>query len=206
MFNDKQKMIIENTEEFVKNFMKNYDDSHNFAHVIRVKNMATIIAQSENLTNDEIFEIQLSALTHDINDHKYTTDLFAQETILEDFFKDFFKDFLEKNIMQNVIKMACNVSLSKETALEYEGVKIICKKLHCVQDADRIDSLGAIGITRYFAFGMNVNKSNISDIIDNIDKRTSILIKHIKTDMGQKIAKEKYMIIKAFLEDYKQSM
>lgn len=201
MFNDNQKMIIENTEEFVKNFMKNYDDSHNFAHVIRVKNMATIIAQSENLTNDEIFEIQLSALTHDINDHKYTTDLFAQETILE----DFFKEFLEKKIMQNVIKMACNVSLSKETALEYEGIKIICKKLHCVQDADRIDSLGAIGITRYFAFGMYVNKSKISDIIDNIDKRTSILIKHIKTKLGQKIANEKYMIIKAFLEDYKQS-
>jgi uncharacterized protein len=202
MFNNNQIRIIEATEEFVNDFMKSYDDSHNFAHVIRVKNMATIIAQSENLSIDDIFEIQLSALTHDVNDHKYTTDLYAQETILE----EFFKDKLDKNIMQNVIKLACNVSLSKETALEYEGVKIICKKLHCVQDADRIDSLGAVGITRYFAFGMHVNKSKISEIINNIDKRTSILIKHIKTRLGQKIANEKYAIMKAFLEDYNQSI
>ena len=65
-----KKEILKKTEEFAKDYMKNYDDSHSFAHVIRVANMATKIALSENLSEDQIFIIQLAALTHDINDSK----------------------------------------------------------------------------------------------------------------------------------------
>jgi len=201
MFTEKQERIINETEEFVKDFMKNYDDSHDFAHVRRVKNLATIIAKSERMSNDDIFEIQLGALTHDINDHKYTCDLFAQETILE----EFFESKLDKNTINNVLKIACNVSLSKETAQEHNNIQINCKKLHCVQDADRIDSLGAIGLTRYFSYGMKKNNGSIVDIIKNIDMRTTILIQHIKTNLGKQIAAEKYEIIKLFLDDYKET-
>ena len=201
MFTEQQQAVLAETEKFVSEFMKSYDDSHDFAHVLRVKKLATTIAQSENMTEDEIFEIQLGALTHDINDHKYTCDLFAQEIILE----DFFADKLDKQTVQNVIQIACNVSLSKETACEHNGKHMNCKKLNCVQDADRIDSLGAIGITRYFSYGMNKNKSTIKDIIQNIELRTSILIKHIKTDLGKQIAAQKYKIIEMFMDDYKYS-
>jgi len=202
MFTDKQLQIIQETEEFVKNFMKNYDDSHDFAHVKRVKKLATIIAESQGLiNNNDIFEIQLGALTHDINDHKYTCDLFAQESILE----EFFADKLDKDTLENVLQIACNVSLSKETAQEHNNIYIHCKKLHCVQDADRIDSLGAIGLTRYFSYGMKKKNGSIVDIIKNIDMRTSILIQHIKTDLGKQIAAEKYKIIKLFLDDYKKT-
>jgi uncharacterized protein len=198
---DEQNHIIKLTEDFVKYFMKHYDDSHDFAHVKRVKNLATILAKSEEMTNDDIFEIQLGALTHDINDHKYTCDLFAQETILE----EFFADKLDKETLENVIRIACNVSLSKETAQEHNNIYIHCKKLHCVQDADRIDSLGAIGLTRYFSYGMKKKNGSIVDIIKNIDTRTSILIQHIKTNMGKQIAAEKYQIIQSFLDDYKKT-
>jgi uncharacterized protein len=198
MFTDKQRQIITDTENFAQNFMKNYDESHDFAHVIRVKNLATLIAQSENMTSNDIFEIQLGALMHDINDHKYTCDIFAQEIIIE----QFFKNKIDEHIIKNITKIACNVSLSKETTLEHNGVFIKCAKLHCVQDADRIDSLGSIGITRYFMYGISQKNSNIKDIIKNIDIRSSILIKHIKTEMGMKIASQKYEIIKMFIDDY----
>jgi uncharacterized protein len=201
MFTDKQIHIIQATENFVKDFMKHYDDSHDFAHVKRVKNLASIIAKSEDMSNNDIFEIQLGALTHDINDHKYTCDLFAQETILE----EFFTDKLDKETLKNVLQIACNVSLSKETAQEHNNIYIQCKKLYCVQDADRIDSLGAIGLTRYFSYGMKKKNGSIKDIIKNIDTRTSILIQHIKTNMGKQIAAEKYQIIQIFLEDYKKT-
>jgi HD superfamily phosphohydrolase YqeK len=62
-----KKELLRRTEDFTKGYMKNYDDSHNFEHVIRVKNMATKIAISENLSEEQIFIIQLAALTHDIN-------------------------------------------------------------------------------------------------------------------------------------------
>lgn len=198
MFSKEQIKVIEETTEFVKDFMKNYDESHNFEHVIRVKNMATTIAISENLNTDEIFEVQLGALTHDINDHKYTNDIYAQELIL----KDFFKNKLDNDIISNVIIIACNVSLSKQTTLEHNNIHINCKKLKCVRDADRIDSLGSIGITRYFIYGIKKTNSTMKEIITNIETRTNILIKHIKTNLGKEIAEKKIKIIRDFIEDY----
>ena len=198
MFTPEQIKIIEETIEFVKEFMKDYDESHNFEHVIRVKNQATKIAISENLTSDEIFEIQLGALTHDINDHKYSKDLLAQELIL----KEFFKNKLNDDIIKNVITIACNVSLSKQITLEHNNIYINCKKLDCVRDADRIDSLGSIGITRYFIYGIKKNNCSVIDIIKNMEMRTNILINHINTNLGKEIAEKKIKLIKDFIEDY----
>lgn len=202
MFSIEQYRVLHATEEFVRNFMKDYDDSHDLAHVLRVKHLATIIAQSEGLTTDELFQVQLGALTHDIHDHKYSDDLIAQEVILE----EFFSNKLNNYVMKEVIKVACNVSLSKEIVLEHNNIFIDCKKLNCVRDADRIDSLGSIGITRYFSYGIRKNKSNIPDIMKNIEIRTNVLIQHIKTELGKQIATKKYRIIQEFIEDYKISI
>jgi len=182
--------------------MRDYDESHNFAHVIRVKDQATLIAIDEGLTNDDIFEIQLGALTHDINDHKYTQDLFAQEQIL----KEFFNDKLNKDVMFNVIEIACNISLSKETSLKTNNIIIKSKKLDCVRDADRIDSLGSIGITRYFTYGIKKNNSNVNEIINNLELRTNVLINHISTKLGKELAEKKYNLIKEFIKDYRNSI
>lgn len=202
MFSKYQYNIINETIKFVKDFMRDYDESHNFAHVIRVKDQATLIAIDEGLTNDDIFEIQLGALTHDINDHKYTQDLFAQEQIL----KEFFNDKLNKDVMFNVIEIACNISLSKETSLKTNNIIIKSKKLDCVRDADRIDSLGSIGITRYFTYGIKKNNSNVNEIINNLELRTNVLINHISTKLGKELAEKKYNLIKEFIKDYRNSI
>lgn len=198
--------IIDKTEVFIKEYMKGYDDSHSYEHVMRVKRLATEIAISENLCEQDIFEIQLAALTHDINDHKYRVDNETQEETLA----KFFKDILDVETMNNVIKMACNVSLSKELAYAsaattgtglYNSIK-----LDCVRDADRIESLGSIGISRYFTYGILKNNNDIDSVIKNIESRTAILIKHIKTNMGKMISIKKYNIIMVFIEDYYSSV
>lgn len=194
-----KKEILKKTEEFAKDYMKNYDDSHSFSHVIRVANMATKIALSENLHEDQIFIIQLAALTHDINDSKYKDTEETQQDILRKFFNDLFED---KDIIENIVNIACNVSLSIELSNNnYERCKD-CIELDCVRDADRIDSLGSIGISRYFMYGIVKNKSNISDIINNIENRTNIIMNNIKTNMGRNISYEKYKVIQIFIEDY----
>lgn len=198
-FTEKQNKIINETEYYVKNYMSNYDISHDFNHVIRVKNLATIIAISEDLLIDDIFIIQLGALMHDIADHKYCSEIFTQEKII----RKFYENSLEKNIIDEIVKIACNTSLSKEYNNE---ASIICKKLYCVQDADRIDSLGSIGISRYFAYGLVKNTSTIDSIVENIEYRTNILMKHIKTPYGKSQAEKKYAIISSFIEDYKNSI
>ena len=79
-------------------------------------------------------------------------------------------------------------------------------ELDCVRDADRIDSLGSMGISRYFTYGIVKRQSNIKSIIENIENRTNILMNNINTDMGKNISKNKYNIIKMFIEDYKDTM
>ena len=198
-FTEKQKKIIEDTELYVADYMSNYDISHDFNHVIRVKNMATTIAISEDMLSNDIFIIQLGALMHDIADHKYCSEIFTQENII----RSFYENILEKNEIDEIIKIACNTSLSKE----YNNEKpVICKKLYCVQDADRIDSLGSIGISRYFAYGLVKNTSSIDSIIKNLEFRTDVLMKYIKTSYGKAQAEKKYAIITSFIEDYKNSI
>ena len=194
--------IIDKTETFVKEYMKEYDDSHSFQHVLRVKNIATKIAISENLSDNEIFQIQLASLTHDINDHKYRVENETQEETLI----KFFKDMLDFQTMENVITLACNVSLSKEMVNINNSDNYNSILLDCVRDADRIESLGSIGISRYFMYGILKNNNNIDTVIKNIESRTSILIEHIKTNMGKIISYEKYKIIRMFIEDYHSSM
>ena len=194
--------IIILTEDFAKDYMKKYDDSHSFDHAMRVKNMATTLAISENLNEEQIFIIQLAALTHDINDSKYSNNNEdTQENVLRGFFNNLIDD---KSILENIIDIACNVSLSHELAKTSSSYKSI--ELDCVRDADRIDSLGAIGISRYFTYGIVNKQSNISSIIDNIENRTNILMNNINTDMGKKISIDKYRIIRMFIEDYRDTM
>ena len=200
--------IIILTEDFAKDYMKNYDDSHSFEHVMRVKNMATTLAISENLSEEQIFIIQLAALTHDINDSKYSNNNDdTQENILRTFFNNLIDD---RDKLENIIRIACNVSLSVELANTNNDTKPSSSyksiELDCVRDADRIDSLGAIGISRYFTFGIVKKQSNISSVIENIENRTNILMNNINTDMGKKISREKYKIIRMFIDDYRNTM
>jgi uncharacterized protein len=198
--------LLRRTEEFAKDYMKTYDDSHSFEHVVRVKNMATKIALSENLSEEQIFIIQLAALTHDINDSKYkNVDVDeTQQNILRKFFDNLIED---KDILETIINISCNVSLSVEL-FNNDNYNICnnCIELDCIRDADRIDSLGSIGISRYFTYGIIKKNSNINDIIDNIEKRTSKIMNSIKTNMGKNISYEKYKIIKMFIDDYYTSM
>lgn len=198
--------LLRITEEFAKDYMKTYDDSHSFEHVVRVKNMATKIALSENLSEEQIFIIQLAALTHDINDSKYkNVDVDeTQQNILRKFFNNLIED---KDILETIINISCNVSLSVEL-FNNDNYNLCnnCIELDCIRDADRIDSLGSIGISRYFTYGIIKKNSNINDIIDNIEKRTSKIMNSIKTNIGKNISYEKYKIIKMFIDDYYNSM
>ena len=196
--------LLRITEDFAKDYMKNYDDSHSFEHVIRVKNMATKIALSENLSEEHIFIIQLASLTHDINDSKYRDVDETQQNILRKFFDNLIED---KDILETIINISCNVSLSVEL-FNNDNYNVCnnCIELDCIRDADRIESLGSIGISRYFTYGIIKKNSNINDIIYNIEKRTNKIMNSIKTNMGKNISLDKYKIIKMFIDDYYNSM
>jgi len=197
--------IINKTELFAKEIMDTYDDSHNFSHALRVKCLATKIAVSEKLNDSEIFEVILASLVHDIGEHKYR----GKET-QEEKLKNFFEKILDTHITDKIVYLACNVSLSKEVEMNNANTKNICynlnKQLNCIRDADRIESLGSMGISRYFTYGIEKRKNKIDVIIKNIEWRTEILIKNIRTEMGKKISQDKYAIIKLFIDDYNNTI
>lgn len=189
--------LIKETELFVRDKMKDYDVSHDINHILRVKKMAIKIADKEKLNDDEKLEVILGSLTHDIGDLKYTNDVNEQKKIIY----EFYKDKLDNKIIDNIVYIACNTSLSKEV-LNIDKIDNTNIKLKCVRDADRIDSLGSIGIFRYISYGLIKKNSNFNDIIINLKNRSKLLMKFIKTKYGKKIAKRKYKIIKKFIKDY----
>jgi len=158
--------------------MNNLNDvSHDYKHIKLVVKYSSKIAKDEGIKNPKyLFQIRMGALLHDIGDHKYTNE--NQKKILWKFLNKFKK--LNKIDKREIVEIASNVSLSKED-------NRINKKLDIVKDADRINSLGSIGIMRYISYNIiNNDEPDFNEIIENMKRRTKKIIKYLKTTSGKK--------------------
>jgi len=179
--------------------MNNYDVSHNFDHIERVVKLSEYISFKENIiSNKDIFHIKMGALLHDIGDNKYINNNITQYKIINNYLN---KLNINCNDKKEILNIACNISLSKdtETLFNYKYIK-----KYIVQDADRIDSLGSIGILRYVSYNIiKLNNSNFDNIVYNIEERTNRLMNKIKTNTGKELANKEVKIIKDFINNYK---
>jgi len=194
VFNKNQLIILKETGEFVKEYMNNLEDiSHDYNHIKLVVKYASKIAKKEGIKNSrDLFQIRMGALLHDIGDHKYTNE--SQKKVLSKFLGKFKK--LGKMDKREIINIASNVSLSKEDGK-------INKKLDIVKDADRINSLGAIGIMRYISYNIiNSQKPSFNEIIRNMRQRTKKIMRHLKTQSGRELSKKHLHLISLFLNNY----
>ncbi|ORY28596.1 hypothetical protein BCR39DRAFT_534288 [Naematelia encephala] len=146
---------IRAAEELVKAHMARYDPSHDWHHVNRVRNTAIRIASSLDPRPD-LLVVELAALFHDLTDSKYDPNLPLEEVLLT-FLKNPSTEFtLSASQLGLVLMIVPNVSWSKETKLRaadlWKGWYETCVELHCVQDADRLDAIGAIGLLRCAAY------------------------------------------------------
>ena len=133
---DKTK-IIKNTIEFVKQKLTGDSSGHDWWHIFRVWNMSKRIQEKEG---GNLFIIEMAALLHDVADWKFYENEEEGEKIIVDFLN---RHELETDeIIKNVSFKGAGV---KDKMISTEG-KI-------VQDADRLDAIGAIGVGRTFAFG-----------------------------------------------------
>jgi len=195
VFNKYQLLILKETKYFVKEYMTNLDDiSHDYKHIKLVVKFSSKIAKKEGINNSkDLFQIRMGALLHDIGDHKYTNE--CQKSIIRKFLNKFKK--LRKNDKKEIIEIASNVSLSKED-------NRINKKLDIVKDADRINSLGAIGIMRYISYNINnSDEPSYDDIIKNMKERTKKIRRNLKTKSGKKMSRKHLRLISSFINNYK---
>ena len=205
--------IIIKTQEYVKNILKNEYTGHDYYHAIRVKNVANKILQKEGGNS---FVINIASLLHDVIDDKIQDSLSPDCQKFDDFFNSL---TIDKSTKEEILFVINNMSFSKMLSNKVS----ITKELAIVSDADKIDSLGAIGIARTFAFGSKVgNKIYDPEILPEVNltqeeykrkgrKTTSLnhfdekllqLDKYLLTQTGKEIAKERIEFIKIFKEKF----
>ncbi|KJE91173.1 metal-dependent phosphohydrolase [Capsaspora owczarzaki ATCC 30864] len=143
--------IISTAEAFVREQMLGNDASHDWAHVDRVRNVAVRIAKREQAANPAIdLEIvELAGILHDVGDFKYSGSETAGEEMVVAFLKD---QGYAADRAERVAYIVGNLSFRKELG---KGAQAHAEpiELQIVQDADRLDAIGAIGVARCLTFG-----------------------------------------------------
>jgi len=198
------KDIIHKTEIFVKDYMDNLNDiSHDYNHIILVVKLAKKLANLEGIYKTrDLFHIIMGALLHDVGDSKYSNE--KQSSVIQRYLVRF--KHLKPYDKSEIVRLASNISLSKDN-----NDNLNCRitkrnlKLFIIQDADRINSLGAIGAMRYISFNVINNKEpSFDEIIANMEKRTMKIKRCLKTSSGNRIASKNLKFIFTFIDNYKE--
>ena len=166
---------------------------HDAAHSLRVYKNALLIAEKEPSCN--LMVVSLATLLHDADDHK----LFDTEGNANA------RAFLEKNnIPDKFIEEICEaintVSFSRNRGKHPNTIEGMI-----VQDADRLDALGAIGIARTFSYGGEHGRS-LEDSIRHFYEKLLLIKDGLNTDTAKETALKRHSILETFLEEYKAEL
>ncbi len=204
-------MMIENTIEYVKRIFAGDSSGHDYHHTMRVYRLAVQIAKKENA---DLQTVQLAALLHDVDDAKLSPETCAT--------KKNAVDFMESNGVDNqIIKTVCKI-IEEVSFAGTDSVVPSTIEGKCVQDADRLDAMGAIGIARAFAYGgskgrkiydpeikplMNMSKEEYrknenSTSINHFYEKLLLLRDMMNTETAKKMAGHRQVIMENYLEEF----
>ncbi|RPD94591.1 HD domain-containing protein [Aureibaculum marinum] len=207
-------LIISNTITFVKKTLKGAEGGHDWFHIERVYNNAKLISKTEKADK---FVVALGALLHDIADAKFHA---GDETIGPKVAREFlFKQNVDNVIIEHVIKIIENISY--KSSLANTSAKFSSIELDIIQDADRLDAIGAIGIARCFNYGGFKNREiynpdippNLNMTKEEYKKSTSPTINHfyekllllkdkMNTKTGRKLAEKRHVFMENYLNQF----
>jgi len=204
--------IIQNTIQFVKEKLEGAEAGHDWFHIERVLKLSKKIAQTEDC-NLEV--VELSALLHDIADPKFHK---GDETVALKISREFLESQnAEEEIIQQVLFIIQNISFKNRNEVPAD----LPIELKIVQDADRIDAIGAIGVARTFNFGgfknnlmyhpniqpkLNMSKEEYKKsngtTINHFYEKLLLLKDLMNTNEGKKIAEERHQFMLTFLDQF----
>jgi uncharacterized protein len=191
------------TEEFVKQNLKGYDSGHDWWHIVRVRKLASFINNMELLSDP--FTVDIAALLHDTADSKFAGRDNEQSYIM-------INDFLDSSGMSDIRDQVLNVIKKVSFSSKHKTENPDDPLLRVIQDADRLDAIGAIGIARAFNYGGfrnnpiyfpgeetgNTGISTIGHFYDKLLKLKGMM----NTTTGHKIAEERHEILEKFLKQF----
>ena len=208
--------LINKTISFVKKELENAEGGHDWFHIERVYKNALLIADSEVC---DISIVKLASLLHDIADSKFHPDASGgDETIGPRIAREFLiSNAVEEATIQHVINIIENISFKGgKTEKTFSSVE-----LDIVQDADRLDAMGAIGIARTFNYGgfknralYNPNiapnlhmskeeyKNSEAPTLNHFYEKLLLLKDKMNTETGRQIAKERHQFMETFLSQF----
>lgn len=206
------KNLIQNTVEFVKEKLEGAEAGHDWFHIERVWKLAKKIAETESC-NQEV--VELAALLHDIADPKFHN---GDETLALRVSREFLESQnAEEELIEQVLFIIKNISFKNRG----EVPQNLPVELKIVQDADRIDAIGAIGIGRTFNFGgfknnpmydpnvepkLNMSKEEYKKsngtTINHFYEKLLLLKDLMNTEKGKEIAGERHDFMLKFLDQF----
>jgi len=205
--------LIQKTAEHVKELFTGEGSGHDWWHIYRVWNNAKMIAKGES--GVDLTVVELGALLHDIADFKAHG---GDEEIGGKTAAEWLKSLgADENLIEQVKHIVDNISF--KGAASENKIKSIEGKI--VQDADRLDAIGAIGIGRTFAYGGHSGavmydpedkfkagmtkeeyKNNKGSTINHFYEKLLLLKDLMNTETAKKIAKDRHEYMEKFLEEF----
>jgi uncharacterized protein len=198
-----RKEQINLTEAFVRAKMAHFDGGHDWWHVTRVRKMALYINSIESIA--EPFTLEIAALLHDTADSKFTAES-AEVSYVE--IKELMTESGMETISDQVIEVIRNVSFSsKNTSGNLKDPVLLI-----LQDADRLDAIGAMGIARAFNYGgfrnrpiFDPDEQDLAEDQSTIAHFYSKLLKlkdMMNTATGMQIAVERHSFLERYLDQF----
>lgn len=205
--------LIDKTIAFVKKELKNAEGGHDWFHIERVYNNALCIASKESV---DLQVVQLGALLHDIADSKFHN---GDETIGPKKAREFlFQQNVSSEVIEHVVNIIANMSFSKSLDT---NTLFTSPELEVVQDADRLDAIGAIGIARAFNYGGYKNrllynpeikpnlkmskeayKTSSAPTINHFYEKLLLLKDNMNTKTGRQIAEKRHAFMELYLGQF----
>ncbi|MEP4533411.1 MAG: HD domain-containing protein [Cyclobacteriaceae bacterium] len=212
MKRENKAQLIQSTITFVKAQLQNAEGGHDWWHIERVWKLAKTIARGEEV---DMLVVELGALLHDIADSKFHG---GDESIGPKKAEGFLQsEGVDQDVIGHVKSIIENISFKGGN----EDRKFSSPELDVVQDADRLDAIGAIGIARTFNYGGFKNRElynpdippNLNMTREEYKKSTAPTINHfyekllllkdrMNTKTGRKLAEERHQFMERYLEQF----
>ena len=183
--------VINAAIEYIRELFRNNSGGHDAAHSLRVYQSAVRIAERESGCDRDI--VALAALLHDADDHK----LFHTENNANA------RAFLtQQEIRPETAERICQ-AINSVSFSQNRGRRPDTSEGKIVQDADRLDAIGAIGIARAFAYGGEHGRT-LDSSIEHFHEKLLLLKDEMNTEAAREMAKSRHAFLEQFLKEYNE--